>query len=518
MLRRKVSYILHLLFNCIMLKLKCGEGNKQMQFQPKITQTDLLTSRYSFVFAKLYGIGQVWRLSSDTIFLLTWSSIIHIFGIYPLLFCVKLNFKNFPYLGVYLCIWRAFLFVMYPYFNYLGESCWSRYKVLILGTILSLIGVCMMGPSLAIIFRSCLSNLFSENSCLITQPIVIIAFIGIIVYFIGVSLFEANFISFGMLHLQLNSKHKTKSFLCLYVLVVRFSEFGGLPLIYLITSSGYWYGYCLLLPIIGFFILCSCDFKETEGSTNIQSSHGPLQLLQSYFKICSKKSCPVETDVARIFNQMFTMFISMMGYFLILSSRLQNNVFLVFDNEWLIGNEPYYFVTTEILQAVPILLMVVLFKKSFPFNVSPVKRIQFGLVLSIIVLIALFGCSIEFLAASGRSRDLLYFIPILLLLISLIKGISFVLTLLSVLHIIFLQTPTHLQGSLFAFFNCYQAIPFFLMTLNGVNNFLLHTVLLPIEAIVAVLGLIIFRKLCGQISTQKSNLPKINKSSNNVII
>ena len=477
---------------------------------------------------------QLWRVSNDAVLLLTWSSIIHIFGSYPVFLCAKLTFKYIPNLSIYLCLWRALLYLLYPLFNYFGECCWSRYKVMILGTVLSLLGVCMSGPGIALIFRSCLSNLFTDDRCLVKHSIVMVTLIGLIIYYIGVSLFEANSIPFGMDQLHSKSKRKTKIFLTLYVSVVYLSKYGGLPLVYLLISLGSSHLYvCLSLIPIFCLIIFSHEYKGSD--LNVRTTHNTtsFKLLRNYLKnfcsfLCNSlvnrtEDCPKQTEDVIVFNQMFNVFMTLIGCFLMQSNEVPNNVFFIFDDDLLISNRLYYFVSTEILQTIPIFAIVffIFWKKSFLFNTSAVKILLFGLFLSVVTLILLSICNFEISAAYTYNRSLHPNLSATLLLTSFIKGVSSLMTFLSILDLIFLHTPHNIQGSLLAFFNCYQAIPllFFLYTNIQKNVFFVNCVLLPIETIVAVIGMLVFVKLKKErVAVQTCCLPKINKSSNNLIV
>ena len=78
--------------------------------------------------------------SKGILLLLTWSVLIHSFGYY-LYFQILSIFPSYLYLFIAVSVVQAVVFLLYPVAGLMGEVCLSRYKLMIAGTILALIGI-----------------------------------------------------------------------------------------------------------------------------------------------------------------------------------------------------------------------------------------------------------------------------------------------------------------------------------------------------------------------------------------
>ena len=470
-------------------------------------------------------------LPNGTLLLLTWSCVIHIFGYYPLMAYIRLTFRVAPKISIVLGLLQGALFLLYPVFNYLGESYWSRYRVMFVGTVFSLVGVLVSGPSMAVILRGCLVNLFSDKSCHIKPPLVVVAFLGLVLYCIGVSLFEANALQFGIDQLQHTSRDRLGEFTSLYVWVVYISQFGGLPLIYIMIrlSSAYVSAFFLLIPISLLFVCCR-EYRRHLITEPHNRHSNPFKYLINYMKLWEREAGNLEpsqeshrdVEDTRTFNHVFSIFLSLIGFFCMQSAYVPKNVSFDFDDDWLIGSRLYYFITTELLQAVPVLSIPVCLalRNTFLAKLSVLKRMRYGLILSLLALFLSLCCSIEFNMAYGYTRSLHPLASVCVLLVSLVKGLSALLILLAVLELIFAFSSHHLQGLLLAFWYSYNSIPFSVraLTSNRTNELTFNLIPLSVETLLALVSLIAFQILSRRISLGKPLTQQLsNGSCSNVV-
>ena len=113
---------------------------------------------------------------------------------------------------------QAVVFLLYPVAGILGEVYLSRYKLMIVGTILTLIGIFIAVPTLTMaVFNK--GDYFEEtckkNECM-DYPFLVPACVGLVIYQFGLGLFEANAIQFGTDQLQFASNAKLSVFVNWY--------------------------------------------------------------------------------------------------------------------------------------------------------------------------------------------------------------------------------------------------------------------------------------------------------------
>ena len=155
--------------------------------------------------------------SKGILLLLTWSVLIHSF-VYYLYFLFLSIIPSFLYLFIAVSLVQAVVYLLYPVAGVMGEVCLSRYKLMIVGTILLLIGIFIAVPTLtkAVINKG---DFFEEtckkNECM-DYSLLVPACVGLVIYQFGLGLFEANAIQFGTDQLQFASNEKLSVFVNWY--------------------------------------------------------------------------------------------------------------------------------------------------------------------------------------------------------------------------------------------------------------------------------------------------------------
>ena len=152
------------------------------------------------------------------ILLLVWSAVIHSFGMFIMVQTLSSHEPCFYPVFVILSLVQAIVYLLYPI---AGLLCWSRYKLMILGTLVSLLGTCTATPSLSLISMKngthCESQYSSFSQLSHIKPIpVVFSCIGIALCQIGLGLFEANAIQFGADQLQSAASEKLSVFVNWY--------------------------------------------------------------------------------------------------------------------------------------------------------------------------------------------------------------------------------------------------------------------------------------------------------------
>ena len=146
--------------------------------------------------------------SKGILLLLTWSVLIHSFGYY-LYFQILSIFPSFLNLFIAVSIVQAVVFLLYPVAGLMGEVCLSRYKLMIAGTILALIGIVINVPTATVEFLKS-GDCGITTKCSVDYSLLVPACIGLVIYQFGLGLFEANAIQFGTDQLQFASNDKLR--------------------------------------------------------------------------------------------------------------------------------------------------------------------------------------------------------------------------------------------------------------------------------------------------------------------
>ena len=427
-----------------------------------------------------------------TLLLLTWTAVMNSFGYYPLLLFMKLTYRIAPTTFMVMSILQSCIFIMYPIADVLAEVHWSRYKLMVFGTVVSVVGVLIGGPAIAALIQSCFGNFFIDKGCHFKHSFVLIASFGLILYYVGLCLFQSNAIQFGIDQLQSTSDEKVSLFTSWYLWVTYTSQYTCLPIIYLFITNGSSYiaGSFLLIPICLLFICCREYRKhlisEPGGRTN------PVKLIWSRTRCCRRSKNhgdvsphnqtknrgfkDVEEDVT-IFYRILFILLSMFGYFLVQSVSLPASVLYDFDDDWLIGTQHKFLFLVEFVYSVPILLIplyMMILRKYPSTHISKIyilKKMGAGLLVAVISLTVTTILSAEFNAAYTLGRSLQIHISIFVLISSLLRGVSLVLVFLSALQFILLEAPHTMQGLLIALWYSFQAIPTLLQLTSSYRYF-----------------------------------------------
>ena len=153
--------------------------------------------------------------SKGVLLLLTWSVLIHSFGYYAY-FQFLSSVSSFLYLFIAVSVVQAVVYLLYPVAGLMGEVCLSRYKLMIVGTILALIGTVIAVPTVTMAVFNKEDYFECKNSECLDYLLLGPACIGLVIYQFGLGLFESNAIQFGTDQLQFASNEKLSVFVNWY--------------------------------------------------------------------------------------------------------------------------------------------------------------------------------------------------------------------------------------------------------------------------------------------------------------
>ena len=173
--------------------------------------------------------------SKGILLLLTWSVLIHSFGYYVFLQFLSI-LPSFVYLFIAVSLpslVQVVVFLLYPVAGILGEVCLSRYKLMIAGTILALIGIVITVPTVTAAFVIYCEDYTECTNYALFVP----ACVGLVIYQFGLGLFESNAIQFGTDQLQFASNDKLSVFVNWYFWTLHTTNFinpfmfSGIPIL-----------------------------------------------------------------------------------------------------------------------------------------------------------------------------------------------------------------------------------------------------------------------------------------------
>ena len=475
--------------------------------------------------------------SKGILLLLTWSVLIHSFGYY-LYFEFLSFFPSFVYLFIAVSVIQAFVFLLYPVAGILGEVCLSRYKLMITGTILALIGIFIaVSTSTAAFFIYC-----EDITKCTDYALFVPACVGLVIYQFGLGLFQANAIQFGTDQLQFASNERLSVFINWYVWslyttniihpIILFIGI-GIPLSFG-DSKGYALNSVAILVFFSFisiaimlFCCCGCHSHftiEPVGRIN------PVKHIFKVLKYARHHSQPVfrssftygevpsrldlaknryggpftteEVEDVKTFGRILLVLISLFG-FLLIPNTLTSLV--VFSDYYFIL---YYLNAQYILPVLLIPVHMLIIRPCFnryTYRISILNKMGAGLILVVMSLGLMTAVDVslykfkESVNISSYNETETFgnppkIIPGFIILSQFLNGLSLVLIFLSALEFILAQGPRSMQGLLIGLWYAYQSV-YILLQIPSVLLHLheyFHYWLTVLKTCLAVLSLIVF--------------------------
>ena len=481
--------------------------------------------------------------SKGILLLLTWSVLIHSFGYY-LYFQILSIIPSFLYLFIAVSVVQAVVYLLYPIAGLMGEVCLSRYKLMIAGTIVALIGIFIAVPTLTMAVINTLKGDYFEETCKTNEcldyPFLVPACVGLVIYQFGLGLFKANAIQFGTDQLQFASNEKLSVFVNWYFwslhttnIIYPFIPFSGISVVILGVFS---------FVLISIMLLCCCGC-HSHFTTEPVGRINPVKHMFKVLKYARHHSQPVfrsaftygevpsrldlaknryggpftteEVEDVKTFSRILLVLISLFGFLLLPNSVTSFAVYTYFSNNQQAVLDYVFLYFQYILPFLLIPVHMLIIRPCFnryTYRISILNKMEAGLILVVISLglmtavdVSLHNfierinlSSYESISLNSTSFNESesppnYIYPVIIV-SQFLNGLSLILVSLSALEFILAQGPRSMQGLLIGLWYAYQSvyvllqIPFPLRNLHQHFDYWLTVV----KTCLAVLSLIIF--------------------------
>ena len=371
---------------------------------------------------------------------------------------------------LFISVAECISYIFYPVFGLVGDVCWSKFKMMVAGTILSFSGL-IIGTSFLVFvnFKGC-----TETGCSIDISTYAMASViaGMFIYLFGLGMFEANAIQFGVDQLQFASNEKLRIFINWYfwhayisqminigvAIAIQFSHFRLIGKIVFILPA-----LLISIVLVSFFLYCFAT-SQIHDYLHIEPLAGHLNPVTHIYRVLkfvlkhNKPVCrsaftygetPSRMDYAKErFGGIFTTDqVEDVKAFCRILILLLSLFGLAFQS----GSSGFFslFGLQQIVVGVwvPIHMLVIkpCVKSTNSSRRTIFPKIQLGLLLTV-------ACNIIMLINNFSFWNL--FEP----LAAILYGCSFVLVFLSTLEFILAQAPRSMQGLLIGLWYAYQSL------------------------------------------------------------
>ena len=453
---------------------------------------------------------------------LVWSALLHCLGIYLLLLSFIEYGASFKQLDtrprdvfIVLLSARIVTLLLYPVAGLLAETLLTRYKVMMIGTVIAVIG-------LAVASLSAISGtaLIYKEHYLITDPSIYIPIVpGFIIYHFGLGLFEANAIQFGTDQLQFASNEELSKFVHWYfwtLYVVQYTLSSIIPFLGFLSYKYVAWIWILIsitaltCSIIALILMCRHRhylFTEPVGHTNpvkqivkvltfIRKHKQPVrrsaftygELPPSRLDLAKERYggpfTTVQVEDVKSFGRILLLMLTLFGLLLLEGSNGQpGNIYInyYYSNRaerfslaeigiW----TAFYFMYYVIIIGIPVYMC--LLRPCLHYHLpNMLKKMGIGL-LMIIVVFTLTTIYIALMYISYSYNDVVCFsnetyvhtLPdpfglqgykiFLLITTQFISGLGYLLVFLTILEFILAQAPHSMQGLLIGLWYAYQSL------------------------------------------------------------
>ena len=429
-------------------------------------------------------------LSKGVILLLMWTFFVHLFG-YFILFRVSIVLispDNSTYwkLVAFISAAQFISYMLYPVAGLVAEVCLTRFKVMIIGTIMAFIGMVIAVPFIATTsVENCnFDDNFFDCSVHFNLSVVSIALIGTIIHHGGLGLFEANAIQFGADQLQFASNDQLSSFVSwyiwsifivkLFIIYIIFSFSIRTPLFFVGPAV---FGLLIFLPLM----ICGYKYKKNFVKEPVSKTN-PVTLIYKVLRFVIKHNRPLnrsaltygeipsrmdyakeryggpftteQVENVKTFSRISLLLLTLFGS--LLESRTNGLYSSTFDMEYLV-----------LIAWIPIHMLVIRPCRSGNNRFTLMMKMEFGLLLAMVYnLIRFTMCLIT----------MLYVSVFLQYLTSFLYSCSLILVFLSALEFILAQAPRSMQGLLIGLWYAFQSlsVPFFVLAAYMHTNYYEH--------------------------------------------
>ena len=456
------------------------------------------------------------------VLLLIWTALLHgvfYYGVFELAVSivnvsdVYSHHTQLQSIFIVVSISRAVTYLLYPVAGLLAELYCSRYKVMIVGTVIIFIGAAIALPAVSFLTFTWFYEFRSYKII-----IYIAAAIGTMLYQFGLGLFEANAIQFGVDQLLFASNDNVSKFVNWYYWAITFLQIPGfiyLGVIFTIAS-----------------LFCSCCKRhymiEPVGHVN------PVKHIAKVLRYARHHTAPVlrsaftygegppsrldlakdryggpytteEVEDVKSFGRILLLLSSQFGILLVGGvSLFEIRLTYVFrDLAWiafyvLMGGKPAWYLTCLIIMPVYMIVIRPYFQQYIP---SMIKRMGIGLVLAIISMSLVIPADdkpyLILHNTSNASEINIDKETISLGILAQVTGsLAYLLNFLTVLEFILAQGPRSMQGLLIGIWYAYQAVAVLVQLANVIfiyHSSLLAMIKLPLAVTSFIMYVIVSR-------------------------
>ena len=459
--------------------------------------------------------------SKGILLLLTWSVLIHSFGIYLLFQILANNGFHLIYYFIAVSVVQAVVFFLYPVAGLLGELYFSRQQIMIGGTVLSLIGVVITVPlaTVELFFSELYSRLFITISCF-----------GIVICQFGLGLFESNAIQFGTDRLQFGSNDKLVNW---YFWSMNFNtsalffSFSLLNMLGLVFLGG------LSFILISITLFCCCCGCHRNLTTEPVSHVNPVKHIFKVLNYARHHSQPVfrstftygevpsrldlaknryggpftteEVEDVKTFGRILLVLTSLFVFLLLPSTLWSFEAYFFRDNS---DENINYSYQEDVQYILPVLLipvhMLIIrpYFNRYTYRISILKKMGAGILLVVMSLglmtavdvhVSLYKFSKIYSDTDYNDSPPKYILPVIII-SQILNGLSLILISLSAVEFILAQGPRSMQGLLIGLWYAYQSVSVLLQIvsqhLHWYEDF--HYWLTVLKTSLAVVSLIVF--------------------------
>ena len=454
--------------------------------------------------------------SKGAMLVLIWTALIHSFGFYPFFSSYMIHLKYGEYLTFGSTLWpyiigTAFSQLLYPIAGLLAEVYWTRYHVMLSGSILVSLGLLMTAPSLFVVVA--LKDSSFENAKLI---VLAAGALGLIIYQLGLALYEANAIQFGVDQMLFSSSEDLSQFIHWYYWSLCILDNSILIVVLALMISTKAYILMIVVVLSSLFLFVSIIFIHLFRRNLVTEPVGRVNPVKHIFKVLDYARCnsqptfrsaftygeapPSRLDLAKeryggpftteqvedvkSFGRVLLVLVSLFGFLFIEdpnvpaglyyqycsllntsgNSLKKFSMFISFSN----------FSLLVPLVAVPLSMLVI---RPFIWNPRPtmLKKMGCGLFIvvcsSVCVLIIdiplynltqdnnliCYALTLNESSYTDQTNNYSY-IPVLIVLSQVLNGLATFLIFLTALEFILAQAPRCMQGLLIGMWYAYQAI------------------------------------------------------------
>lgn len=407
--------------------------------------------------------------------LLLWNALFCSFGYYSFLFLTILqlidgqtSILDTDHAILFVIVFTGVTYLFYPLMGLAADIYWTRYSVMITGTIMGYIGVMVTIPC----FMASLVLVLSSSHLYLVEYLIVVGSIGIAIYQFGLGLFRANAVQFGVDQLEFSNSQKISTFIYLYcwsihvfrlpcyillIVCTWISDFKERNLIVVIFAIGQGVLVIFLMTATFFCLLFKKYFIITHGSIE-----NPVRLICQVLLYAKRHKSPVSRSAATYcelptrldngktrYGGPFTTeqveAVKSFGRILLLFVTLlcANTVPVVHINNPTNSFHSFYSILyiIDLLQLIVVIPIYLIIVKVRDFqNLKILSKIRIGLVLTVAANLLMIPAEID---PSNKYISLSYAIVAVVL-----YPISYFLIFYLVLEFIFAQGPISMQGLL----------------------------------------------------------------------